>query len=830
MCAGGVKTLKRRREAAADSQSLSPIMLKLQVVLLLMVPFGLVALYHHLSYATSRPHSLAGRPHAAGPPKIGLHSASSTGMEQQLKEGSKMADGAAQTDGETADDDPPDKPDADETDSESSRAPDEEEEEEEEEDLEQPAASQSEQNDPKPMEPKAKQAQHSAAKVEQVQQSAAEVSTAASIAATTASATAGDDVAVAYPDPTLSSNRLLDGSENYLPVPDAEGDSPSDLRWRAAIPDTCKPPAGAATAPLESAAPVLPSGCVCPPGRRPFHTILTAQASTYQRWQTLIFYHHFRKQQRLQPCTEMVGFTRLLASANGGPDDLMKLMPTVTVAQLGFDKTRGFQVRVLAPRRAPRRAPRAPPSHAACGPLARQVINRPWTMLQFIGMPEFQQRITEAYVYIAETDHLLLHDLPNRATPKLNVAFFFPYMSPVPTEQANVVKRYYDGNHLSVQPVGPSPAIVHVDNLKKLTPLWYQLSVDLKHDSAADRAFGWVLEMWGYSIACARVGVKHYVWQQFQIEPSSTWHQNVSAENPFIYHYTFGVEYSSDGIPMVGTVGEWSLDKRHYFGAPPPRKLDEPPACAQECAWTWWRLFNEATAALGDLYPANTGGNLRSFKQSSAAADADASALGRAITRTGPWVIDGKKKPILFHTHGRVSGMLGQGSWSVTGELTVTLNLCGSSTLTFDSSEKPSKFTISSAGGLSSRLMRGSLGSAGAVDDLFSTSRSAKWQPGDEQHAGVRRLLGTGPSAWAGISTMAFLDHGVLVTPWGHGTYSPDREAADVVLLEFAGAIHRVTTFDCHKFTSVRMSDSNRVDGWIQLGGGRPGPGCGSSW
>ena len=31
---------------------------------------------------------------------------------------------------------------------------------------------------------------------------------------------------------------------------------------------------------------------------------------------------------------------------------------------------------------------------------------------------------------------LLLQDLPNRATPQLNVAFFFPYMSPVPEAQA----------------------------------------------------------------------------------------------------------------------------------------------------------------------------------------------------------------------------------------------------------------------------------------------------------------------------------------------------------------------------------------------------------
>jgi len=66
--------------------------------------------------------------------------------------------------------------------------------------------------------------------------------------------------------------------------------------------------------------------------------------------------------------------------------------------------------------------------------------------------------------------------------------------------------------------------------LRKLTPLWLDLSVKLKADHDADAAFGWVLEMWGYSLACARLGIKNFVWQQLQIEPSASWHQNVSAE------------------------------------------------------------------------------------------------------------------------------------------------------------------------------------------------------------------------------------------------------------------------------------------------------------
>ena len=139
-----------------------------------------------------------------------------------------------------------------------------------------------------------------------------------------------------------------------------------------------------------------------------------------------------------------------------------------------------------------------------------------------LKQPGFAERVREQYVYIAETDHLLLQDLPNRATPLLNVAFFFPYMSPVPEAQARdtsrsvelgstrrtartlhatrlrdagplttlpiylpiyqarVVKRYFS-DHLAVQPVGPSPAIMHVDSLKKLAPLWCDPSVANPH-------------------------------------------------------------------------------------------------------------------------------------------------------------------------------------------------------------------------------------------------------------------------------------------------------------------------------------------------------------
>ena len=83
--------------------------------------------------------------------------------------------------------------------------------------------------------------------------------------------------------------------------------------------------------------------------RRPALAASAAHASGAAHAARAQFYYHFRKAQQLNPCTEMSGFTRLLASSNGMADDLVDYMPTVSVAQLGFDKTRGFQAILVSP-------------------------------------------------------------------------------------------------------------------------------------------------------------------------------------------------------------------------------------------------------------------------------------------------------------------------------------------------------------------------------------------------------------------------------------------------------------------------------------------------
>ena len=126
------------------------------------------------------------------------------------------------------------------------------------------------------------------------------------------------------------------------------------------------------------------------------------------------------------------------------------------------------------------------------------------------------------YLLILETDHVIMNPIPNLATPTTPAGFIFGYMYANPS-QDYVIKKYWpSGSSADLDPVGPSPVLIHRDQLARIYPRWLDFSLDLRSNGDAEKVIqGWVQEMWGYSIAAASLGIKHKLVKDFQVEPGA---------------------------------------------------------------------------------------------------------------------------------------------------------------------------------------------------------------------------------------------------------------------------------------------------------------------
>jgi len=178
----------------------------------------------------------------------------------------------------------------------------------------------------------------------------------------------------------------------------------------------------------------------CPADRKPYHTLLTATAQTYQQWQCRVMYFHWKKQRDADPkgaCTEMTGFTRLVASAGGRPDGLEKEVPSAFVKEYtGQEASRfhGYRVvnrpysvvqflKTAAWRALLTLTPTLPLTLTQTLTLALTLTRNPYSGPSPSPSPSpspepsrtrgRRRAIPEQYVYIAETDHLLMHAPPS---------------------------------------------------------------------------------------------------------------------------------------------------------------------------------------------------------------------------------------------------------------------------------------------------------------------------------------------------------------------------------------------------------------------------------
>ncbi|ONK59602.1 uncharacterized protein A4U43_C08F8150 [Asparagus officinalis] len=291
--------------------------------------------------------------------------------------------------------------------------------------------------------------------------------------------------------------------------------------------------------------------------RRLFHTAVTASDSVYNTWQCRVMYYWFKKAKAGRG-SDMGGFTRILHS--GKPDPFMDEIPTFVADPLPAGMDRGYIV-----------------------------LNRPWAFVQWLQKADIQ----EDYILMAEPDHLIVKPIPNLSKEGLAAAFPFFYIEPKKYE--STLRKFFPvekGPITDIDPIGNSPVIVEKASLMKIAPTWMNVSLAMKKDPEADKAFGWVLEMYAYAVASALHGVGNILHKDFMIQPP--WDLDVAEK--FIIHYTYGCDYDLKGKSTYGKIGEWRFDKRSYDRKPPPRNLALPPAGVPQSVVTLVKMVNEATA------------------------------------------------------------------------------------------------------------------------------------------------------------------------------------------------------------------------------------------
>jgi len=300
-----------------------------------------------------------------------------------------------------------------------------------------------------------------------------------------------------------------------------------------------------------------------PDPSRKFHVVLTTNKAVYQGWQARVMYYHYKKQKEAQgPNGQMGGFTRVLHDDSDGLEDEI---PTCRVDRLQDE-------------------------------LGFVVLSRPFAFVQFF---EKCPPIEEDFILMAEPDHVYIKPMPNLMVGDNPAAFPFFYI--VPKDKPEIVKRFLPGikdEEISeIDNIGSSPVFIHKEDLKRLAPEWASMSVALQKDAEAKQAWGWVIEMYGYTLAAYKLGISHDMRPQLMAQPP--WDKDVG--DFLSIHFTYGMDYDSEGNFTPGKTGQWRFDKRSYMSAYPPKDIPEPPkGMRNDLVRTLVAAVNEASANLPD--------------------------------------------------------------------------------------------------------------------------------------------------------------------------------------------------------------------------------------
>ncbi|BDA42463.1 H7M6 Hydroxyproline O-arabinosyltransferase PLENTY [Coccomyxa sp. Obi] len=303
-----------------------------------------------------------------------------------------------------------------------------------------------------------------------------------------------------------------------------------------------------------------------------YHVVASVDGGLYTEWQVRICYYHYKKMLRDFPDSAMGGFTRLLHS--GEEDTLMEEIPTAVVDKLPLGLDQGFVV-----------------------------LNRPYGFLQWVR--KFFPLIKERYILMIEPDYIFVRPPPLWATPTKSAAYHFTYM--LPQDNREIIEPYNEKDvpFDTILPIGNAPTLMHRDLLASIVEDWYDIALRMKNDPKANKAFGWILEMFAFSIAASQAldgPLDFQLHGEFIVQPpfdgSFT---SREGKKSYIIHYTYGNDYDEAGKMMYGKgVSQYyHWDKRDYTYEYPPGNFPlPPPEVEDETVRTLIMCINEAIAAL----------------------------------------------------------------------------------------------------------------------------------------------------------------------------------------------------------------------------------------
>lgn len=266
-------------------------------------------------------------------------------------------------------------------------------------------------------------------------------------------------------------------------------------------------------------------------GRQPgVHVVVTSNGNRYMNWQTRVLYSSY-KRAAAAPGSQLKGFTRVLHRTSD--DELMTEVPT-----------RRFR-------------PLQPDCDVWC---QYPVADRSHALLEWLETPDARRL---EHLMIIETDYVFLAPPALGALPAPGHALSFPFGYIVPTMPAarRVVSRYYPGDPADVPQTGNAPVLMRFDDFARVCPKWVELTAKLEKDDEAKTAFGWVREMYAYSMAAALAKVKHSTpfppESPLMVQPPA----DAALGKACIAHYTWGAVFH-EGTATGKEVWRW--DKREY--------------------------------------------------------------------------------------------------------------------------------------------------------------------------------------------------------------------------------------------------------------------------